>query len=246
MIRVMLASALLFAVASTGDAFDLGCGVNYFNGWCDEQKMKAEKETLPERGGDPRREKNKEIDPFEWMPGDTPPVMADLFKNPTEENASKVLRWKEERMQRVNEVTKLLQKRAGGGSSGGGQGKAGFLAGAPGQEVQKVPFVKAVYFFQEGCPACQKMTPLLAEVQGTGKIVAIGIGLSDSSAVRYLVQHGVSVPAGGDPFKQLAHTYKVPDTPALILLSPSGDIVGRYEGLLDRTTIVSIFAESNQ
>lgn len=227
----VLGAALLLSFVSSGYALDLGCGVNYFNGWCDGQKKEEGKETPAAKESNPKGDKKKDLDPYEWMPKDTPPVMADLFRNPTEENAEKALKWKEERMQRIDEVTKLLQKRAGGTSAGNGQ------------KAPKVPFNRAVYFFQEGCPACQKMTPLLAEVQGTGKIVAVGIGLSDSGAAQYLARHGVSIPAGGDPSKQLARNYKVPNTPALILLSPSGDIVRRYEGLLDRATLLSIFEE---
>ncbi|MBZ0156950.1 MAG: TlpA family protein disulfide reductase [Alphaproteobacteria bacterium] len=242
----VLGAALLLSFVSSGHALDLGCGVNYFNGWCDGQKKEEGKEPSAVKESTPKGDKKKELDPYEWMPKDTPPVMADLFRSPTEENAEKALKWKEERMQRINEVAKLLQKRAAGTSAGNGQGNADASSGLAGQKAQRVLFNKAVYFFQEGCPACQKMTPLLAEVQGTGKIVAVGIGLSDSGAAQYLARHGVSVSAGGDPLKQLARNYKVPNTPALILLSPSGDIVRRYEGLLDRATIMSIFTEGNQ
>ncbi len=206
-------------------AFDNSCGVNYFDGWCKEKK-----ET-------PAGNKKAESGPYVWQPrfaGEPPPPLVDVFKDPSPENIARYQEWYKKRMERVNEIGLIM-------SGSDAQPHSQVINAGPQQpaayEIKPAIFNKAVYFFDEACPVCAKMTPLLSEFQQTGKLVGIGIKSTDGSASAYLHRNGVRIPSGGDNSGDIARNYNVTAVPTLVLLSDKGDIVGRYEGAMDRAAL---------
>src|SRR5208283_5355112 len=207
--------AVLFMVAvfvlygASGYAFDNSCGVNYFGGWCKEKD-----ET-------PAGNKKVESDPYVWQPrfaGEPPPPLVELFKDPSPENIARYQEWYKKRVDRVNEIGMIM--------SGPNIEDAHSQTA---KETEPVIFNKAVYFFDEECPVCARMTPLLSECQQSGKLVGGGIKSTDGSASAYLQHNGVIIPSGGDNSGDIARNYNVTAVPTLVLLSDKGDIVGRYE-----------------
>ncbi|MBF0557249.1 MAG: TlpA family protein disulfide reductase [Nitrospirae bacterium] len=207
---------------------DNNCGVNYFNGWCKEK----EKET-------PADTKKAESDPYIWQPkfaNEPPPPLVDLFRDPSAENIGRYQEWYKKRMERVNEVGLIMAGGVAQAQMSNEKSQQGAVS-----EVKPVIFDKAIYFFSESCPACAKMTPLLSQVQHSSKLVGIGIKSTDSSAAAYLQRNGVRILSGGDNSGDIAANYNVSATPTLILLSESGDVVGRYEGVMDKAALSGIF-----
>jgi len=218
------AAAILFFCGSFSHAFDNSCGVNYFSGWCKER----EKET-------PSDIKKAESDPYVWQPkyaNEPPPPLADVFRDPSPENIALYKEWYRKRMERVDEVGLIMTGRDA-------QSQQGAVNG-----VKPAMFNKAIYFFSESCPACVRMTPLLSEYQQSGKLVGIGIKSTDRSAAAYLQRNGVNIPSGGDDSGDIARNYNVTSTPTLVLLSDEGDVMGRYEGSLDRTALSRLFGNA--
>ncbi len=215
---------------STGYAFDNNCGVNYFQGWCKEKNNET-----------PAGNKKTESDPYVWQPrfaGEPPPPLVDVFRDPSAENIARYQEWYKKRMERVNEVGLIM-------SGSYEQPHSQVINKEPQQaaanEIKPVIFNRAVYFFDEDCPVCARMTPLLSEVQRSGKLVGIGIKSTDDSASAYLKRNGVNIPSGGDNSGDIARNYNVTAVPTLILLSDKGDIVGRYEGAMDKATLSRLF-----
>ncbi|MBF0560108.1 MAG: TlpA family protein disulfide reductase, partial [Nitrospirae bacterium] len=180
-----------------------------------------------------------ESDPYIWQPkfaNEPPPPLVDVFRDPSPENIARYREWYKKRMERVDEVGQIMAEVVKQQPAQGRKERQGSSI-----EIQPVIFNKAIYFFSESCPACSRMTPLLSEVQHSGKLVGIGIKSTDSSAAAYLRRNGVSIPAGGDNSGDIATNYNVSATPTLILLSDGGDVVGRYEGVMDKAALSGIF-----
>lgn len=223
-------SVLLAYVCSYGYAYDNSCGVNYFNGWCKER----EKETLSGN-------RQAENSPYIWQPkfaGEPPPPLVDVFRDPSPENIARYQEWYKERMERVTEIGLILSGRDRQVNS---QVTSSDLRLAPADGAKPVIFDKAVYFFDEECPVCARMTPLLSEFQQSGKLVGIGIKSTDDGTSAYLRRSGVDIPSAGDNSGDIARNYGVAEVPALVLLSGSGDIVGRYEGFMDKPALLRLF-----
>jgi|SRR5208283_5369511 len=217
---VLLMVVVFVLHSASGHAFDNSCGVNYFDGWCKEKK-----ET-------PSGNKKAESDPYVWQPkfaGEPPPPLVDVFKDPSPENIARYQEWYKKRMERINEIGLIMS---------GSDMQAHIPAAS---ETETVIFNKAVYFFDEECPVCARMTPLLSEFQKSGKLVGIGIKSTDGSASAYLQHNGVIIPSGGDNSGDIARNYNVTAVPTLVLLSDKGDIVGRYEGAMDKAALSRLF-----
>ncbi len=221
---VVLFMIIFFVLHSaSGYAFDNSCGVNYFDGWCKEKR-----ET-------PAGNNKTESGPYVWQPkfaGEAPPPLVDVFKDPSPENIMRYQEWYKKRMERINEIGLIMS------------GRDTQQHSPPVNETEPVIFNKAVYFFDEECPVCARMTPLLSEFQQSGKLVGIGIKSSDSSASAYLLSNGVKIPSGGDDSGDIARNYDVTAVPTLVLLSDKGDIVGRYEGAMDKAALSRILGSA--
>ncbi len=205
--------------SASGYAFDNSCGVNYFGGWC-----KGKEETSAGN-------KKAESDPYVWQPGfagQPPPPLVDVFRDPSPENISRYQEWYKKRSDRINEIGLIISNPAMHGHS------------LTAKETEPVIYNKAVYFFDEECPVCARMTPLLSEFQRSGKLVGIGLKSTDDSASAYLQRNGVIIPTGGDNSGAIARNYNVTAVPTLVLLSDKGEIVGRYEGAMDKAALFSI------
>lgn len=211
-----LALCIVLATSALCHALDLGCGVNYFDGWC-------------KAGGDsaPEKEKKVEQQAYEWMPKDTPPVVSKMFQDPTPENVQEYRDWFTKRHDRAQEIGAMIR---------GGSGQNGQIT-----DTQKVSFVKAIYFFREDCPHCAKMTPMLAKVQGSGKLVAVGVSSTDAGAAGYLERHGVNVPSAGDTDGSVAKNYKIESVPTIVFLDDKGAIVKHIDGEQTSETLASLF-----
>src|SRR5208283_625530 len=140
--------AVLFMVAvfvlygASGYAFDNSCGVNYFGGWCKE------------KDDTPAGNKKAESDPYVWQPrfaGEPPPPLVDVFRDPSPENIAHYEEWYKKRMDRINEIGLIIS---------GTDIHAHYQAA---NETGPAIFNKAVYFFDEDCPVCARMTSLLSE-----------------------------------------------------------------------------------
>ena len=204
-------------------AFDNSCGVNYFGGWC-----KGKEET-------PAGNKKAESDPYVWQPkfvGEPPPPLVDVFRDPSIENIARYQEWYKKRMERINELGLVL-------SGSDIQAHYPFAT-----EIKPVIFNKAVYFFDEECSVCARMTSLLSQFQQSGKLVGIGIKSTDDRASEYLQRNGVVIPSGGDNSGDIARNYNVTAVPTLVLLSDKGDIVGRYEGAIDKAVLSRLFGSA--
>ncbi len=217
---VLLMVVFFVLHSATGYAFDNSCGVNYFGGWCKENEEA------------PAGNKKAESGPYAWQPkfaGEPPPPLVDVFRDPSTENIERYKEWYKKRMERIGEVGLIMSDhdtRAHSPTS---------------DEIKPVIFNKAVYFFDEECPVCAKMTPLLSEFQQSGKLVGVGIKSTDGSASAYLQRNGLSIPSGGDNSGDFARNYNVTAVPTLVLLSGKGDIVGRYEGAMDKAALSRLF-----
>jgi|GEM_PF-1749260 len=223
--------AVLFMVAvfvlygASGYAFDNSCGVNYFGGWCKE------------KDDTPAGNKKAESDPYVWQPrfaGEPPPPLVDIFRDPSTENIERYKEWYKKRMDRIDEVGLIISGRDTPPHS------------TAAIEIKPVMFNKAVYFFDEECPVCARMTPLLSEFQQSGKLVGIGITSTDGSASAYLQRNGVIIPSGGDKSGDIAKNYNVTAVPTLVLLSDKGEVVGRYEGDMDEAALSRLFGSVNR
>jgi len=218
---ILIATFLLTCCNSY--AFDLGCGVNYFNGWCDRQKADGNGEKRPDNQG------SQPFDPY-WTPPNTPPVAAAFFHEPTADRAQQFIDWETKRNQRLDEMGKMIMKLSPKGDS------------KPPQSANTLEFSKAVYFFQDDCPHCARMTPLLAEFQNSGRpIIPIGIKLTDAQARDYIAKAGLNLPASGDPEGKYVQGYKVVTVPSLILMTSDNVVVMRYDTELDRKSLQTIF-----
>ena len=217
----VILAGIFILYASFGYAFDNSCGVNYFDGWCKEKK-----ET-------PAGNKKTESDPYVWQPkfaGEPPPPLVDVFRDPSHENMARYQEWYKKRLERINELGQILS-----GSD--------MQVNSPSTtDMKPLIFNKAVYFFSEECPVCARMTPLLSEFQQSGKLVGIGVKSTDDSSSEYLQRNGVLIPSGGDNSGDIAGNYNVTSVPTLVLLSDKGDIVGRYEGAMDKAALSRLFS----
>jgi len=247
------ALALCLASAQKAEAFDLGCGVNYFGQWCDPSG-KPKPQAGAANAKKPPTSKSSD-DPYEWAPENTPPVVVDFFKDPTPENAKRYREWHTKRMQRLEQMDALIHKEYGNRTTQDGLLKDMLAVGSspgaaapslPAAQQQKAPavqpFSKAVYFFKDTCQYCAKMTPLLAAYQNTGMLVGLGIGMSNAASSSYLQGKGVYITAAGDPDGTYAKNYRVASVPTLILMNDKGDIVGRIEGGLEGKQLEMIFS----
>ncbi len=216
----VIPAGIFILCASFGYASDNSCGVNYFDGWCKEKT-----ET-------PAGNKKAESGPYVWQPrfaGEPPPPLVDVFRDPSPENVARYEEWYKKRMDRLNEIGLIISN------------PDMYAHSQAANETGPVIFNKAVYFFDEDCPVCAKMTPLLSEFQQSGKLVGIGIKSTDGSASAYLERNGVIIPSGGDESGDVARNYNVTAVPTLVLLSDKGDIVGRYEGIMDKAALLRLF-----
>jgi thiol-disulfide isomerase/thioredoxin len=220
---VLFMVVVLVLHSASGYAFDNSCGVNYFGGWCKENE-----ET-------PAGNKKAESDPYVWQPrfaGEPPPPLVDVFRDPSTENIARYQEWYKKRLERINELGLILS----------GSDMQSLSPSAT--EITPVIFNKAVYFFDEECPVCARMTPLLSEFQQSGKLVGIGIKSTDDSASAYLQRNGVIIPSSGDNSGDIARNYNVTSVPTLVLISDKGDIVGRYEGAIDKAVLSRLFGSA--
>src|SRR5208282_1152289 len=153
---------------------------------------------------------------------------------PSTENIERYKEWYKKRMDRIDEVGLIISGRDTPPHS------------TAAIEIKPVMFNKAVYFFDEECPVCARMTPLLSEFQQSGKLVGIGITSTDGSASAYLQRNGVIIPSGGDKSGDIAKNYNVTAVPTLVLLSDKGEVVGRYEGDMDEAALSRLFGSVNR
>lgn len=229
---VLFMGAVFVLHSASGYAFDNSCGVNYFGGWCKEKEETS------------AGNKKAESDPYVWQPkfaGEPPPPLVDVFRDPSPENIARYQEWYKKRMDRVDEIGLIM---SGHDTQPHSQVKNTEPQQAAADETEPVIFNKAVYFFDEECPVCARMTPLLSEVQQSGKLVGIGIKSTDDSASAYLQRNGVIIPSGGDNSGDIARNYNVTAVPTLVLLSDKGDIVGRYEGAMDKASLSRLFGSA--
>lgn len=220
----------ILQAARSEAAGDSICGVNYFNGWCRENKKEGSED-----------KKKSESGPYDWQPkfaNEPPPLLVDAFRDPSPQNIERYREWYKKRMERIWELSRNIPAPYGQSQI---QATDGTSQQRAVNETESAIFSKAVYFFSESCTACSRMTPLLSEFQQSGKLVGIGIRSTDRSAVVYLERYGVSIPSAGDYKGEIANNYKVTATPTLILLSNNGDVVGRYEGAMDEAALSRLF-----
>lgn len=226
LIGLNIALLIIIMPLQKATADDNTCGVNYFNGWCKDVKE------------DSLVDNNKAAsDPYVWQPkfaNEPPQPLVDVFRNPLPENVARYRDWYKKRMDRVQEVGRILSAPETQPQSSRSQLKTT-------NETKQVVFNKAVYFFSEGCPVCARMTPLLSDYQSSGKLVGIGIKSTDRGATAYLEHSGVRIPAVGDYSGEMAKNYNVTAVPTLILLSDNGEVVGHHEGAMDRASLSKVF-----
>lgn len=102
------------------------------------------------------------------------------------------------------------------------------------------------------CPPCRLEMPDLQEVhQDFGdQIVLVGVdvgtftGLGDEQAGRALLQDvGVTYPTGTTANAEVMRAYEVIGMPTTLFISPDGEIVERWTGLLTKDKMVELVAE---
>jgi cytochrome c biogenesis protein CcmG/thiol:disulfide interchange protein DsbE len=100
-----------------------------------------------------------------------------------------------------------------------------------------------VNFFASWCEPCREELPLLEQASrhlaGTVDVVGVDVGDSRTAAVRLLNQTGVTFPAGFDPDRKVASSYRLQGMPTTVFVDERGrvtDVVrGRFDGAeLDR------------
>jgi thiol-disulfide isomerase/thioredoxin len=92
------------------------------------------------------------------------------------------------------------------------------------------------------CPVCRNEMPALQDAYEMYSDSAVFLGIdvgpfvglgSKTDALALLEDLAISYPTGGTPDAAILKDYEVLGTPATYFVSPSGEVVGRWNGLLD-------------
>ena len=135
-----------------------------------------------------------------------------------------------------------------GGDEPGGQAAAPGLSTAPAFSLPAVrsgqPNVAVtagrptvVNFFASWCEPCREELPLLErasqEHAGTVDVVGVDVGDSRTAALRLLDQAGVTFPAGFDPHRTVATSYRLLGMPTTVFVDSQGRVTDVVRGRLD-------------
>jgi len=102
------------------------------------------------------------------------------------------------------------------------------------------------------CPICRVEMPHLQEAyeQYQGDLIVIGVdvgpfvGLGSNEDGKALLQElGITYPAGATPDQSIMRDYKILGTPATIFLTPDGQVIDRWNGLLTGDQLDTKIAE---
>ena len=98
-----------------------------------------------------------------------------------------------------------------------------------------------VNFFASWCVPCRKELPVLerAHRRQAGKVAFIGVAVDDArgAASGLLAEAGVTYPAGLDPDKAVAGSYRLRGMPTTVFVGSDGRVLGQVEGALSRASL---------
>jgi cytochrome c biogenesis protein CcmG/thiol:disulfide interchange protein DsbE len=101
-----------------------------------------------------------------------------------------------------------------------------------------------VNFWASWCDPCQTEAPLISNYvkQNTnGNVVVLGVATWDtnSNAEKFIQQYGLTYPIGADSSGNIAIDYGVAGVPETFIVSPTGELMGKFPGAVENTAQLS-------
>lgn len=98
-----------------------------------------------------------------------------------------------------------------------------------------------VNFWASWCPPCQTEAPLInrfVSQSNASNVVVLGIAVWDvsSDSQKFIQQYGLSYLNGADTNGTIAIDYGVAGVPETFIVSPAGELMGKFPGAITSTT----------
>jgi cytochrome c biogenesis protein CcmG/thiol:disulfide interchange protein DsbE len=104
-------------------------------------------------------------------------------------------------------------------------------------------------FWASWCVPCREEMPMLEQLSRSERdngVTVLGVAIEDDelSLTSFLQAFNVTYPAGLDSDNSVARAFEVKGLPTTIVISPTGQIVRRWQGPIDRQRLDSFIAEA--
>jgi len=109
--------------------------------------------------------------------------------------------------------------------------------------------ITVVNFWATWCIPCREEMPLFDEVWRAERdqgVTFVGVAIQDDEAsLKSFVQRlDITYPTGLDQDNSIALSYQVVGLPTTVFVSPSGRLVRKWQGPIDRERLLSFIAEA--
>lgn len=104
-------------------------------------------------------------------------------------------------------------------------------------------------FWASWCVPCREEMPMFEEVWRAERergLTFVGVAIQDDELLlREFIQHfGITYPTGLDSDNSIALAYNVLGLPTTVFISPSGGLVRKWQGPIDRERLLAFIAEA--